>query len=130
MVEFLGFSIRRGDPNDGESLADITPDERDRYLAWWAKFKMLDRLNWVGVGLVLLSYFASRRYPSVDWRTVVVSGLVVTLATRIWLRSLTCPRCGATYSGGLITVINRLSFLNKCYGCDLSLRGLRQLEHR
>ena len=128
MAEFLGFSTTSDSSKAGDILAGITPVERDRYLAWWAKFKLLNRINWFGIGLVLLSSFESRRYSGINWSMTVTFGLVLILATRLWLRVLTCPRCGATYSGGLITAINRFSFLSKCYGCDLSLSGLRKLE--
>jgi hypothetical protein len=26
-----------------KEMADITPEERERYVAWWGKFKMLSR---------------------------------------------------------------------------------------
>jgi hypothetical protein len=44
------------------------------------------------------------------------------------VRVLTCPRCGATYSGGLISILNRSSFLDHCYGCDLTTKKLAELE--
>ena len=115
---------------DEDALADLTADERDRYLIWWRKFKLLDRLNWLGIGLLLAGPLSARYLQLGEWRIVASVGLVLFIATRIWLRGLTCPRCGAAYSGGLITVIQRFSFLSKCYGCDLSQSQLRVLERR
>jgi hypothetical protein len=128
MAEYIEFTTTTGGSVVADTLADTTPEERERYLAWWAKFKLLDRINWLGLGLAMLSGFESRRHFATGWSIMVMFGVVLILATRVWLRVLICPRCGATYSGGLITVINRFSFLNKCYGCDLSLSGLRKLE--
>ena len=126
-MQIFGISIGLDRSGDENALADITPDERDRYLSWWRRFKLLDRLNWLGLGLLLAGPLCARY---VDWQTVTWLGLVLFVATRIWLRALTCPRCGATYSGGLITVIQKFSFLGKCYGCDLSQAQLRTLERR
>ena len=129
-MDIFGISIGSDRSSDENILAYLTPDERDRYLNWWRKFKLLDRLNWLGIGLALIGPLSVRYRPSIDWRAVMWLGLVMYVATRIWLRALTCPRCGATYSGGVITVIQRFSSLSKCYGCDLKQRELRLLERR
>ena len=129
-MEIFGISIGVDRSSDENLLADLTIDERERYLSWWRKFKELDRLNWVGIGLGVAPPFASMYVPSFQWRYISMLGLVLFVCTRIWLRALTCPRCGATYSGGLITVFQRFSSLSECYGCDLSKRALRMLETR
>src|SRR5262249_39925132 len=121
-------AVNIDEPTTENALFDATPEERDRYLEWWHRFKMLDRANWLGIGLVLGSSLLSGRYSWSSWRTVGVAGFCLFLVTRVWMRALTCPRCGATYSGGVITVINRFSPLSTCYGCDLSKRGLAALE--
>jgi hypothetical protein len=129
-MEIFGISIGIDRSSDENALADLTIDERERYLGWWRKFKELARLNWLGIGLAVASPFGSQYYPALQWRYMFLLGLVLFVSTRIWLRVLTCPRCGATYSGGLITVIQRFSSLNTCYGCDLTKRALRALETR
>ncbi len=111
-------------------LADVTIEERDRYLSRWRKFKALNLANWLGIVLVLAAYFLVRLYASNDWWAVLVFGVLLSLATSVWLRVLNCPRCGATYSGGLITIIQRFSSLRKCYGCDLTTSALAMLEKR
>ena len=120
------------EPNQpiGGVLGDLTPGERTRYLAWWGKVKLLDRLEWAGYALLLGSYLGSRYRPHRDWYSLALLGFVPVFAMRIWLRVLICPHCGATYSGGLITLLQRFSSLSKCYGCDLTRRDLATLEKR
>jgi hypothetical protein len=128
-VEIFGISIGGDHSSDEDVLADLTLEERDRYLTWWRTFTLLDRLNWVAIGLILAPAFASL-YGLKNWKTFALLGCALFIVTRVWLRVLTCPRCGATYSGGLITVFQRFSSLSTCYGCDLSKRALRVLETR
>jgi len=116
--------------SDENALSDLAPAEREHYLAWWRKFKMLDLLNWLGIGVGFGGYFGHRYYASGSWERIAIAGFALVLVTRVWMRALICPRCGATFSGGLITVIKRFSFLDKCYGCDLSRRELAALERR
>ena len=129
-MEIFGISIGVDRSVDENALLDVTPEERDRYLAWWRKFKMLDLFNWMGIGLLLASALGSAHHSANEWAKVAWLGFSLFVVTRIWLRVLNCPRCGATYSGGLITALQRFSSLSKCYGCDLSKRGLRALERR
>jgi hypothetical protein len=74
---------------------------------------MLRRAGWLVSGWFLRAIF---------WR-----GLL-TFVARVWLRALICPHCGTTYSGGLITVLDRFSFLRKGYGCDWGKRRLAAWE--
>ena len=129
-MEIFGAPIGIDRSSDENVLTNLTIDERERYISWWRKFKMLDRMNWLGIGLALMAPPGALYAPSLSWQTIMIVGLVLFLVTRIWLRILTCPRCGVTYSGGVITVIQRFSSLRKCYGCDLSKRALRTLETR
>jgi hypothetical protein len=129
-VQIFGISIGIDRSADENTLGDLTPDERERYMACWRKFKMLDRLAWLGVGLLLAGSFSTYHHRPNAWQPSALLGLAIFLTTRIWLRVLTCPRCGATYSGGLITIFQKFSFLNKCYGCNLSQNQLRALERR
>ena len=109
------------------SVAKLTPDERNRYSAWMRRFQMLDSLNWLGIGLAVGSGFGFRYYSANAWRNCALLGFALFFVTRVWLRVLACPRCGATYSGGIIKVFDGLSFLNKCYGCDLRQRDIHEL---
>lgn len=129
-MRIFGLSIGVDRLPDEKFLADVSPEERDRYLAWWQKFKMLDRLNWLGLGLFLLSLLGVGYGWSSQRENLGLAGVVLYVTTRVWLHVLTCPRCGATYSGGLIAAVQRFSSLSKCYGCDLSQSGLRALEKR
>jgi hypothetical protein len=129
-MRFFGISIGIDRSLDENSLADVTSEERDRYLAWWRRFKLLDRLNWLGIGLFLASFMGFRHQWSREREHIALLAFVLFFVTKVWLYVLTCPRCGATYSGGLITVFQRFSSLIKCYGCDLSQSGLRALERR
>ncbi len=129
-MHIFGISIGIDRSSDKNTMTTVTAEERDRYLAWWQKFKILDRLNWFGTGLFTLSLLVSRYRRSSEWEYCGLVGLAIFLASKIWLHVLICPRCGVTYSGGLITVVQRFFFFNKCYGCDLSQRELRALESR
>jgi hypothetical protein len=77
------------DPScDETTLPDLSPDERERSLSWWRKFKMLDRLNWLGIGLILTGPLASYYHLSKDWQLIAFLGLIIFLATRIRLRRM------------------------------------------
>lgn len=115
--------------SDENVLADVTTEERARYLTWWQKFRMLDLVGWIGICLFLVSVLGSQLHQA-KWSVLGLLGFALFLLTRLWLCALSCPCCGATYSGGLITALQRFSFLNKCYGCDLSLAALRELARR
>ena len=119
-------------PNDSPAeqpwFADLTADERDRYLRWWRNFRILSRTSWVAGGFILGSYFLGRHHASDRLGVVTVLALILVFVTRIWLRVLNCPRCGVTYSGGLITILSRASFLDHCYGCDLTTSKLAELQ--
>lgn len=115
----------------GESpwFADLTNEECDRYLRWWRKFRTLRHVSWLGIGLLIFTaYFGSRYYPSDALGKVLLFAVVLIFVTRVWLRVLVCPRCGATYSGGWISILNRFLFLSHCYGCDLTTDKLAQLQ--
>jgi|ERR1043166_3019975 hypothetical protein len=124
------WSLSVATDNSGEPtwFADLTPEECDRYLRWWRKFRILDRICWWGIGLGLVAYLAERYHRSDRWAILGIFGGFLILATRIWLRLLDCPRCGATYSGGWITIFSRFVFLDHCHGCDLTTEKLAELK--
>ena len=45
-MHIFGISIGIDRSSDKNTMTTVTAEERDRYLAWWQKFKILDRLNW------------------------------------------------------------------------------------
>src|ERR1051325_152935 len=116
--------------SSGESpwFADLTSEECDRYLRWWSKFRMLDWISWLGIGLGLGAYLGERYIRSDRWALLGVFGGFLILATKVWLRLLSWPRCGVTYSGGWITIFGRFRFLDHCYGCDLTTEKLAELK--
>jgi hypothetical protein len=108
---------------------EFTPDERDKYVAWWRKFKMIERLHWGGLlGVVLLSWLNKGQVPSLTTRVVMFGCVIVWLAFGAWFYRLTCPRCGAIFSGGLVhALFDRFYYPRKCYGCELSRSQLKRL---
>src|SRR6185312_6188744 len=121
-------SVATESSNEAPWFADLTPEERDRYLRWWHKFRILDRISWLGFGLALGAYLEGHYRRSNHLSFLGAIGGFLVLTTRVWLRLLQCPRCGVTYSGGWITIFSRFVFLDHCYGCDLTTKKLAELK--
>jgi hypothetical protein len=60
-----------------ESLEDLPPDERARYVAWWRKFKLVNNSSYMGLGILFLSSWANSKQVGFDLRPVRIVGLVM-----------------------------------------------------
>jgi len=117
----------------GMSLAeatfrDLTPEEREKCKTFWSKFKALERVQFGSLLIFFLvpamSQWLHIRFPVFVWWAPFFAFLVA----HVWLYALDCPRCGATFSGGLIALLPRVRYPWKCYGCDLSRRELKYVS--
>jgi hypothetical protein len=116
--------------DEEKAFSDLTPEERQRCERFWLKFKTPERLQFGALLIPLLTFWA---FPSLEARMPRLLGLgfiTVFVVCHIWLYSPDCPRCSATFSGGLIVLLPRVNYPWKCYGCDLSRRELKYIAHR
>jgi hypothetical protein len=133
----LGFaSDSRLSSAPDDSLGDLSPEERGRYLRFWRRFKMLDTLGWVGLGILVFVGLLGAHLPGNGWRYFSLTWLALVAVTAIWIRLLPCPRCGVKFWGGLLTLLPRAPgmppglgpfYIGKCWGCDLSRKQLSDL---
>jgi hypothetical protein len=125
-VQISAGSNRR---DEEKAFFDLTPEERQKCERFWLKFKILERLQFGALLIPLLAFWA---FPSLEARMPRFLGLAfitVFVVCHIWLYSLDCPRCSATFSGGLIALLPRVNYPWKCYGCDLGRRELKYIAH-
>jgi hypothetical protein len=110
------------------TFLDLTPEEREKCRTFWSKFRALERIQ-VGSLLIFLLFptmsdWLRTRMPVSIWLAAFTAFLVA----HVWLYALDCPRCGVTFSGGLIALLPRVRYPWRCYGCDLSRRELKYID--
>jgi hypothetical protein len=113
-----------------KAFADLTPEERERCKKFWEKFKTLERTQLGSLLLLVLLPWASNRFHVGIPGVVAVGLLIVFLVSHVWIYALDCPRCRATFSGGLIALLPRVRYPWSCYGCDLNRRQLKYISQR
>jgi hypothetical protein len=81
----------------------LPPEQRQRYLAAWKRFKLLR--NTTVAGLILFCLFAvlDFRRPNGRWFALAVLSLVMTSPASIAFQRWKCPRCGKVFSDSGMT---------------------------
>jgi len=90
-----------------DSLGELSHEERERYVRFWLRFKLLDTLGWLGLGMILFPSLLRTHLHGLGWWYFSLTGLILTVVTAIWIRLLHCPRCGVQFWGGLLTLLPR-----------------------
>jgi len=109
----------------------LSPEERERYVRWWRKFRLLENATWLGWVIVALGFlgFSCLRWKSL-LAVLVGSGFLLGLGSTLWIWVLYCPRCGAMLFErkvyGLLLFFTPLWF-RLCTKCGLSRRQLSDL---
>jgi hypothetical protein len=111
-----------------KTFADLNPEQREKCRKFWLKFRILERVSWLSFLTPLL---ATCLFPGVVAkvpRVIFLAPFALWFGAKVWLYNLSCPLCGAKFSGGLITLLPRLRYPWDCYGCGLSRRELRYIS--
>jgi len=121
--------------------AHLIPDERDRYIRWWRRFRLLENGTWIGWAGVALGYWAFPSLTLTDprWKLlfVVIFGcsFLLGLGAALWVFVLYCPRCGAMLGNrgyvflGMLNLLVFFTFLGfrLCTKCGMKRRELSDL---
>ena len=129
-------SDQRAASSAEDLLRELSAEDRERYVRFWHRFSLLDRLGWLGLVILALPVLLDARFHQSYWRQISLTGLVLLVVSAIWIRLLHCPRCGVQFWGGLLTLLPRTPgvpwelgafYVGKCWGCDLSRKQLSTL---
>jgi hypothetical protein len=107
----------------------LPPEQRQRYLAAWKRFKLLR--NTTVAGLILFCLFAvlDFRRPNGRWFALAVLSLVMTSPASIAFQRWKCPRCGKVFSDSGMTRWGwQQPWIRRCYWCELRKSDLVALE--
>ena len=119
--------------------AHLTPGERDRYVRWWRRFRLLENIAWIGWAGLALGYLALGHSTPADarWKllfsVVLGCGLLLGFGATVWIWVLYCPRCGAMLGNrgynpltGMLNLVTPLWF-RLCTKCGLKRRQVSDL---
>jgi len=124
----LRISANADSESAQKTFSDLTPEERAKCRKFWVRFKTLEAAQVASLLLLFLLPWASSRIHITVPGIVPLALLAIFLVSHVWIYALDCPRCGATFSGGLIALLPRVRYAWSCYGCDLSRRELKYIS--
>ena len=119
-MRFGSYQVSVDVDRSGEekTFTDLTPEEHKKCRKFWLKFRIIERGGW---GIMLSAFVAHWALPGVVSKlfpALLPTALAVWFFGMMWLFSLSCPRCGAKFSGGC----SRCFQLNRVRSCDIPRR--------
>ena len=94
-MQISGVSVGVDRSPEDPVLSDLVPDERERYVDWWRKFRGLENTYVAGAALSACGFWGLRHgHERILFATLAATGFLVGLGALLWLWVLYCPRCG------------------------------------
>ena len=119
--------------------AHLTPEERDRYVRRWRRFRLLENIAWTGWAALALGYVALSHlaFTEPHWKLFFVvifgGGFLLGMGATVWIWVLYCPRCAEMLAlrgyyplTGVLILFTPL-WLRLCTKCGLKRSQLSDL---
>jgi hypothetical protein len=135
----MTFKTKLSPHKSATLLAHLTPEERDRYVRWWRRFRLFENIAWIGWLGVAFGYLTfSYSVPTEPrWKLLFVvifgCGFLLGMGATVWIWVLYCPRCGEMLGNrgyhpvtGMLMLVTPLWF-RLCPKCGLKRKQLSDL---